>query len=70
MDIEKILDGIKLIEDEAHIYVNLYFINKDFRPLKTGTDNMGLMNHLHINNEFLKFYKEYGRDLLIRNRMA
>ncbi|MCL6603646.1 MAG: hypothetical protein K6T94_12280 [Paenibacillus sp.] len=69
-DLEELLNHINIIEDQDHVYFNLYYIAKDYIPKKPGTDYMGILNHLHIDNHFLEHYKVQGRDLFTRNRMA
>lgn len=69
-EVEEIIKSIVVKENEDHVYFNLYFITKDYQPKKPGTDNMGMINHLHIDNRFLEFYEEYGKDILTRNKMA
>ncbi|MFB6364331.1 hypothetical protein ACFCP7_09735 [Paenibacillus elgii] len=70
VDVEGLLDNINKLDDEDYVYFNLYFITEDYRPRKPGTDYMGILNHLHINNGFLEHYQAYGNDLLVRNRMV
>ncbi|SEU33026.1 hypothetical protein [Paenibacillus sp. NFR01] len=69
-EIEEKIKSIVVEEDKEHVYFNLYFIPKDYQPKDPGTDNMGMINHVHIDNRFLEYYKEYGKDILTRNRMA
>ncbi|KGE16802.1 hypothetical protein [Paenibacillus wynnii] len=69
-DLEELLEHINIIEDQDHVYINLYYITNDYISKKPGTDNMGILNHLHIDNHFLEHYKVQGRDLFTRNRIA
>jgi hypothetical protein len=69
-DVEGLFDNISKLDDENHVYFNLYFITQDFRHSEPGIDYMGTLNHMHIDNRFLKLYQRYGKDLLVRNGMA
>ncbi|GMK39055.1 hypothetical protein PCCS19_21090 [Paenibacillus sp. CCS19] len=69
-DVEGLFDRISKLDDEDHVYFNLYFIIQDYRHSEPGLDNMGILNHMHIDNRFLMNYQRYGMDLLVRNRMA
>ncbi|WP_079913011.1 hypothetical protein [Paenibacillus sp. 32352] len=69
-DVEGLFDRISKLDDEDHVYFNLYFITQDYRHSEPGVDYMGILNHIHIDNRFLKNYQRYGIDLLVRNRMA
>ncbi|WP_409344808.1 hypothetical protein [Paenibacillus sp. MBLB4367] len=69
-DVEGLFDSISRLDDDDHVYFNLYFITQDYRHSDPGVDYMGILNHMHIDNRFLKLYQRYGKDLLERNRMA
>lgn len=63
LQIGEILDGITKVEDDDRVYFNLYYITQDFEPKIPGSDYMGAIKHLHIDNSFLNSYATYGKDL-------
>lgn len=66
----KRLDDIVQVEDDDHVYFNLYYITQCYQPPEPGIDYMGSLNHVHIDNRLLEWYQQDGLDFLIRNRMA
>lgn len=52
--IEKIVPG----EDDDVLYFNFYIIDTDFTPEDPGKDFMGVLNHYHVDNDFLNNHEE------------
>jgi hypothetical protein len=69
-DVVDLLNNISKMDDDDHVYFNLYFIIQDYRHSKPGVDYMGSLSHIHIDNQFLELYQQYGQNLLVRNGMA
>lgn len=69
-EIEGEIQNIVAKDDVDYVYFNLYFIRGDYQPKKPGTDYMGILNHIHVDNRFLDFYKHHGMDALTRYKMA
>ena len=58
--IREAINKIKVIQDFEYIYINIYEITKDFVPEKPGKDYMGILKHVHVNNEYQKRYTKFG----------
>ncbi|MBV6625319.1 MAG: hypothetical protein KI793_20725 [Rivularia sp. (in: Bacteria)] len=54
------INKIEMIPDFEYIYANIYEISKDFVPKKPGTDYMGILKHVHVDNEYLQRYRKSG----------
>ena len=54
------IDKIEVIPDFEYSYINIYEITKDFAPAKPRKDYMGMLNHTHVDNEYLKRYIRFG----------
>lgn len=55
--IREAIDKIKLIPDFEYAYINIYEITEDFAPEKPGKDYMGILKHVHVDNEYLARYQ-------------
>ncbi len=56
--VDRILQKIKSIEvlnpdDGEAVYFNLYKVDQEFLPENPGIDRMGILPHIHIDNEHL-----------------
>lgn len=56
-------------EDEDEVHFNIYTVDSDYRPMKPGTDYMGILRHDHVTNESIEMYREEGTALLSRRRI-
>ncbi|MBW5444454.1 hypothetical protein GE107_00050 [Cohnella sp. CFH 77786] len=65
----KAMKGIVRVEDQDHVYFNIYSIESDYFSMKSGTDYMGTLNHDHIDNSFLDWFEKEGEDFLKRRRI-
>ncbi|MNO08305.1 hypothetical protein D3C81_2308860 [compost metagenome] len=63
------INNIELVHDSDEVYFNIYTINADYQPKNPGTDYMGILNHDHIDNDFLDWYRNEGDEFLKRRRI-
>jgi len=63
------LNAIEVVNDSDKVYFNIYTINSDYEPKNPGTDYMGILNHDHIDNNFIDRYKNEGEEFLKRRRI-
>lgn len=59
-----IIDDLKLTEDKNRVYFNIYLIESDYKPIKPGTDYMGIIKHEHVTNDFIEWYRIKGMSYL------
>ena len=57
--VNEAISQIEIVPDFKYIYINIYEIQADFTPKKAGQDCMGILKHLHIDNEYLERYKKF-----------
>ena len=58
------LAGIPRVDDEDWCYCNVYRLVEDWRPDRAGTDFMGAIRHVHIENDHLDQVGAAGVDSL------
>lgn len=63
------LNKIEAVNNPDHLYFNIYTVNSDFRSERPGTDAMGLLQHDHIDNSFMEWYRKEGEAFLKRRRI-
>jgi hypothetical protein len=63
------LNEIELDKDIEKVYFNIYTINSDYQPKKPGTDYMGILNHDHVDKDFINWYRNDGEEFLKRRRI-
>jgi hypothetical protein len=49
-----------MLPNFEYTYINIYQITKDFDPEKPGKDYIGILKHLHVDNEYLERYGKFG----------
>ncbi len=55
------LGEIEVKPDFEHVYLNLYKISEDFQSRKPGTDYMGALSHVHVDNDFMQRYHKAAK---------
>lgn len=58
------LAGLPRVDDDDRCYCNVYRVAEDWRPPRAGTDFMGAMRHVHIENRHLEKVGADGIDAL------
>ncbi len=58
--VREAINKIEVIPDAEDTYINIYEITKDFAPAKPGKDYMGMLKHVHVDNEYLERYGKFG----------
>lgn len=61
--VREAINKIRVIQDFEYSYINIYQITKDFVPERPGKDYMGVLKHIHVDNEYLERYRKYGIEL-------
>jgi hypothetical protein len=59
-DAESLLGALQRKSDDEWCYLNLYKLREDWRPDQPGTDQMGSLAHVHIENWHLDRFAESG----------
>lgn len=60
--VREAINKIQVIQDFEYSYINIYEIQKDFIPHKPGKDYMGMLKHVHVDNQYLESYRKFGED--------
>lgn len=63
------LDQMKVSHHDNEVYSNIYLIETDYRPKKAGIDDMGMIRHVHVTPDFVRWYTKEGIEYLRRTRM-
>jgi hypothetical protein len=58
--LEATLRGIDEGDGTVEAYMIAYKIEKDFAPRRPGADVMGLLEHVHVDDRFLRYYRAEG----------
>ncbi|WP_413404584.1 hypothetical protein [Paenibacillus amylolyticus] len=68
-EVISLFDKTDVSEDEDEVHFNIYTVDSDYRPMKPGTDYMGMLRHDHVTNESIEMYREERTAFLIRRRI-
>ncbi|BAY82719.1 hypothetical protein NIES267_22030 [Calothrix parasitica NIES-267] len=60
--VREAINKIQVIQNCEYIYINIYEIKKDFIPENPGKDYMGMLKHVHIDNQYLERYRKFGEE--------
>ena len=58
--LSKRIENIKKVEDDDFVYFNLYIVKNEYISNDPARDEMGIINHFHIQNYDLDFYSQKG----------
>jgi hypothetical protein len=59
-ELEATLRGIDKGDGSVEAYLIAYKIEEDFAPRRPGADVMGLLEHVHVDDRFLRYYRAEG----------
>ena len=59
-----LMADVQRVSDDEWCYFNVYRLTEDWRPPQAGTDYMGIIRHVHVENHHLDRARAGGIDAL------